>query len=130
MNQIILLGNVTREVSLQYIQKEDKDVPMVKFDLAVNRQKGDEADFFHCTAFGKQAEFVEKYFGKGKKMLLVGRVANNNYTNKKGEKVYGYQVITEKVYFAGGSFSGENNGKEPPEDFTEIPNGMNLPFNQ
>lgn len=72
-----------------------------KFDLAVSRrQKGEqEADFFHCVSFGRQAEFVEKYFHSGSRVLVVGRVQNNNYTNRNGDKVYGFNVITEDVEF-------------------------------
>ena len=57
-----------------------------KFDLAVNRRsKRDgesDADFFHCTSFGKQAEFVERYFHSGSRVLVIGRVQNNNYTTR------------------------------------------------
>lgn len=103
MNRIILLGHLTKTPELHKTEGE-KPISIVKFDLAVNR-KGkarDEsvADFFHCTAFAKSAEFIEKYFDKGSRMMLSGRIENNNYTNDKGEKVYGYQVIVEDVEFA------------------------------
>ena len=77
---------------------------ITKFDLAVNRRNKQEgnadADFFHCTSFGRQAEFVEKYFHSGSRVLVVGRVQNNNYTTKEGNKVYGFSIITEEVEFA------------------------------
>ena len=59
-----------------------------------------DADFFHCTSFGKQAEFVERYFHSGSRVLVIGRVQNNNYTTKDGNKVYGFSIITEEVEFA------------------------------
>ena len=59
---------------------------LTKFDLAVNRRsKRDgeaDADFFHCTSFGRQAEFVERYFHSGSRVLVIGRVQNNNYKQK------------------------------------------------
>ncbi len=103
MNKIILLGYVSRLPELHKSTGE-RQVAVTRFDIAVNK-KGkykdqSECDFFHCTSFGKTAEFIEKYFDVGSRMLLTGRVENNNYTNNKGEKVYGYQVIVEEVEFA------------------------------
>ena len=105
MNKIILLGNVTRNPKTTRKKSEDgTDIVITKFDLAVNRktkQKSNaDADFFHCTSFGKQAEFVEKYFHSGSRVLVIGRVQNNNYTTKEGNKVYGFSIITEEVEIA------------------------------
>ena len=87
MNKIILLGNMTREPKTTRKKYEDgSEMVITKFDLAVNRRNKQEgnadADFFHCTSFGRQAEFVEKYFHSGSRVLVVGRVQNNNYTTK------------------------------------------------
>ncbi len=105
MNKIILLGNMTREPKTTRKKYEDgSEMVITKFDLAVNRRNKQEgnadADFFHCTSFGRQAEFVEKYFHSGSRVLVVGRVQNNNYTTKEGNKVYGFSIITEEVEFA------------------------------
>jgi single-strand DNA-binding protein len=103
MNKIILLGNMTREPrTTRKKNEEGKEVVITKFDLAVNRNNNREAeaDFFHCTSFGRQAEFVERYFHKGSRVLVIGRVQNNNYTTKDGDKVYGFSIITEEVEFA------------------------------
>lgn len=103
MNKIILLGNMTREPKTTRKKNEEgKEVVITKFDLAVNRNNNreTEADFFHCTSFGRQAEFVERYFHKGSRVLVIGRVQNNNYTTKDGDKVYGFSIITEEVEFA------------------------------
>lgn len=115
MNKIILLGNVARDPETTRKQKEDGSQTIItKFDLAVSRKQRREgetnADFFHCTAFGKQAEFVEKYFHAGSRMLVTGRVQNNNYTNKDGNKVYGFNVITEEVEFAQKKSNDNQNG--------------------
>lgn len=93
MNKIILLGNMTRNPKTTRKTAEDgNEVVITKFDLAVNRRsKRDgesDADFFHCTSFGKQAEFVERYFHSGSRVLVIGRVQNNNYTTREGSKVY------------------------------------------
>lgn len=103
MNKVILMGNLTRDPEIRYSQGENS-LAIARFSLAVNRRfarQGDtDVDFFNCTAFGKQGEFVEKYFKQGSRMLLIGHVQNNNYTNKNGEKVYGVQIIAEEVEFA------------------------------
>lgn len=105
MNKLILMGNVVRDPQVERKVKEDGEESVIaRFDLAVPRkfkQDGEaDADFFHCIAFDKRASFVEKYFTKGTRMLLEGRVRNNNYTNKNGEKVYGFNVVAEDVEFA------------------------------
>ena len=102
MNKLILLGNLTRDPEIRYSQ--GSNMAIARFSIAVNRRsprEGDpDSDFFNCTAFGKQAEFVEKYFHKGSRMLMTGRVQNDNYTNKNGEKVYSVQIIAEEIEFA------------------------------
>ena len=102
MNKVILLGHLTRDPEVRYAQ--GSNMAIARFSLAVNRRfprEGEpDSDFFNCTAFGKTAEFVEKYFHKGSRMSLVGRVQNDNYTNKNGEKVYSVQIIAEEVEFA------------------------------
>lgn len=130
MNKIILLGNVTRKPKTTRKKNEEgKEVVVTKFDLAVNRKtkrEGDvDADFFHCTSFGKQAEFVEKYFHSGSRVLVIGRVQNNNYTTKEGNKVYGFSIITEEVEFAQKKSAGKTT--EEADDFSSVTD-ENLPF--
>ncbi len=137
MNKIILLGNLTRDPEIRYTQGENP-LAVARFDLAVNRRfaKKDEdsADFFHCIAFGKQAEFVEKYFKKASRILLTGRVQNNNYINKKGEKVYGFQVLCDEIEFAERKNASQQNGDSAQnltdsDDFSSIPDGLDdMPF--
>ena len=123
MNQIILLGNMTRNPEITINQEGKK---FAKYDIAVNRSfksgNGPETDYFHCISFGKQADFLEKYFQKGSRILIVGRAQNNNYTNKNGEKVYSYQVITEKVEFGDTKRAtrGATAASNVTEDFTNI----------
>lgn len=136
MNKVILLGNLTRDPEIRYTQG-DNPLAIARFSLAVNRRfskNGEkEADFFNCTAFGKQAEFVEKYFKQGSRMMLTGRIQNDNYTNKNGEKVYTVQVIVEEVEFAEkkNSSGGQAENGGSTDEFMNIPDGIEdgLPFN-
>ena len=152
MNKVILMGNLTRDPEISYSQ--GSNTAFARFSIAVNRRfqrdGEDNADFFNCTAFGKTAEFVEKYFHKGSRMLLSGRVENDNYTNKNGEKVYSVRVIAEEIEFAerksaadsfagGGEYSAPAGGSNPmpapqgpadDDDFVKIDSSAtgDLPF--
>ena len=96
MNKVILMGRLTRDAET-FGQKSK----VARFCLAVDRNYGeDETDFFNCVSFGKQAEFVEKYLKKGTKILLTGRLQNNAYEDKQGNKVTSMQIITEEIEFA------------------------------
>ena len=139
MNKVVLVGRLTRDPEVRYSQGANPTA-VARFSIAVDRRfkrEGEpDADFFNCTAFGKQAEFIEKYFRKGSRMLVSGRVQNDNYTNKNGEKVYSVQIIAEEIEFAERKGSGQTSGgaPEPGEasnDFMNIPDGVEegLPFN-
>lgn len=142
MNKIILMARLTRDPEVRYSQGE-KSTAIASFSVAVNRKYAKEtdevkADFFNCTAFGKQAEFVEKYLKQGTKILLSGRVQNNNYTNKEGQKVYSTQIMVEEIEFAeskaaatGNTPSFNPNGVTDTNGFMQIPTGLEeeLPFN-
>ena len=147
MNKVILMGNLTRDPEIRYTQSENS-MAIARFSLAVNRRfarQGDtDVDFFNCTAFGRQAEFVEKYFKQGSRMLLTGRIQNDNYTNKNGEKVYSVQIIAEEIEFAERKSTADANasafqagGAPQPnaakadDDFMDLTTGIEdgLPFN-
>jgi len=138
MNRIFLCGRLTRDPEVRY---GDNQKAVGRFNIAVDRKfkrEGDPtADFFNCTAFGKMAEFVEKYLKKGMKMLVVGHIQNDNYTNKEGQTVYSVQVIVDELEFAEGKGSSgvsANNNQTTPqegqESFMNIPQGIDdeLPF--
>ena len=147
MNKVILMGNLTRDPEIRYTQSENS-MAIARFSLAVNRRfarQGDtDVDFFNCTAFGRQAEFVEKYFKQGSRMLLTGRIQNDNYTNKNGEKVYSVQIIAEEIEFAERKSTADANASafqagcapqptaaKADDDFMDLPTGIEdgLPFN-
>lgn len=120
MNKIILMGRLTRDPEVRYSQGENS-LAIARFSLAVDRrfkrQGEPDADFFNCTAFGKQAEFVEKYLKQGTKILLSGRVQNDNYTNKEGQKVYSVQIIAEEIEFAESKVAASGGGNSFNQDF-------------
>ncbi|MDE7212771.1 MAG: single-stranded DNA-binding protein, partial [Lachnospiraceae bacterium] len=84
MNKVFLVGRLTRDPEIRYSQGANATA-VARFSIAVDRRfkrEGEpDADFFNCTAFGKQAEFVERYLKQGIKMVVVGRIQNDNYTN-------------------------------------------------
>ncbi|HBA46268.1 MAG TPA: single-stranded DNA-binding protein [Lachnospiraceae bacterium] len=103
MNKVILMGRLTRDPEVRYSQGATQTA-VARFSIAVDRRfkrEGDpEADFFNCTAFGKQAEFVERYLHKGIKIVVCGRVQNDNYTNKEGQMVYSVRIMVDEIEFA------------------------------
>lgn len=137
MNKVILMGRLTRDPDVRYSQT-DSNMAIARFSLAVDRRfkkQGDTvtADFFNCTAFGKQGEFVEKYLKQGTKIVVIGRIQNDNYTNKEGQKVYSIQIMVEEIEFAESKAAGQSqqNDSMPGDGFMNIPDGVEseLPFN-
>ncbi|MCI9430497.1 MAG: single-stranded DNA-binding protein [Lachnospiraceae bacterium] len=147
MNRVILMGRLTRDPEIRYSQGESATA-VARYTLAVDRRfnrNGDEnnADFIGCVAFGRQAEFAERYLHKGIKMLVTGRIQTGSYTNKDGVRVYTTDVVVEDQEFAesknanpgqGGSYSAPNSRPEPVsvgDGFMNIPDGIDeeLPFN-
>ena len=152
MNKVILMGRSTRDPEVRYSQGASQTA-VGRFSIAVDRRfkrEGEpDADFFNCTAFGKQAEFVERYLHKGTKIVVSGRIQNDNYTNKDGQTVYSVRVMVEEIEFAesknaqGSNDGGYNNGgyagnrgNAPAPGgadggFMNIPEGIeeDLPFN-
>ena len=122
MNRVFFLGRLTRDPEMRY--GGANNTAIARFSLAVNRRfkrEGQpEADFFNCTAFGRQAEFVERYLKKGTKIILEGEIQNDNYTNKEGQMVYSVQVIANNIEFAesknasGGGFGPSDGGGFAP----------------
>ena len=114
MNKVIMMGRLTRDPEVRYGQG-DQSSTVARFSLAVDRRfrrQGEEnqTDFFNCTAFGRQAEFVEKYLKQGTKILLTGRIQNDNYTNREGQKVYSVQIIAEEIEFAESKNASQGSG--------------------
>ena len=146
MNKVILMGRLTRDPEVRY-GGADGQMAIARYTLAIDRRQRDaagnqQADFIPCTAFGKGAEFVEKYFRQGQRVLITGHIQTGSYTNRDGVKVYTTTVITEEQEFADsrkdggadpGQQSGNQRGSGRQEDtgFMDIPQGADetgLPF--
>ena len=100
MNNVQLVGRFTRDPEIRYA---NSGTCIARFTLAVDRvfksEGGPDADFISCAAFGKTAEFIEKYFFKGQRIGLIGRIQTGNYTKEDGTKVYTTDVVAERVAF-------------------------------
>ena len=112
MNKVILMGRLTRDPEVRYSQGENATA-VARFTLAVDRRfRRDDAstDFIGCVAFGRNAEFIEKYFRQGTKALITGRIQTGSYTNRDGQKVYTTDIIVEDQEFADSKGQGGDNG--------------------
>lgn len=130
MNKVILMGRLTRDPE---ISSSTSGTTFARFSIAVDRKFSKEgepdADFFNCSAFGKTAEFIERNIHKGTKILVSGRLQNNNYTNKEGQRIYDVRVVVEDVEFA--ESKKDTNNTQTQDEFLNVPDGvddMNLPF--
>ena len=149
MNKVILMGRLTRDPEVRYSQGENS-LAIARYTLAVDRRQarnngGDEqtADFINCVAFGRSGEFAEKYFRKGTKLVVSGRIQTGSYTNKDGVRVYTTEVVVEDQEFAesknasgdNGGYAGNSYSRPEPsgagDGFMNIPDGIDdeLPFN-
>ena len=103
MNKVILMGRLTRDPEVRYTQGYNA-MAIARFTLAVDRRfrrDGEAtADFISCVAFGRSAEFAEKYFRQGLKIVVSGRIQTGSYTNREGQKVYTTEVVVEEQEFA------------------------------
>ena len=133
MNKTLLIGRTTKDPDIRYTQNE-QPMTIARFNLAVDRRfkkDGEQsADFISCVAFGKTAEFIEKYVFKGTKIAVEGRIQTGSYTNKDGNKVCTTDVV-EQVEFAGSKTDSKSAAKESNDDFMNVADGLDdegLPF--
>lgn len=137
MNKAIIIGRLVRDPDIRYA---DSGTSIARWTTAVDRRykkdgEQQQADFIGCIAFGKTAEFVEKYFRQGTKIVIEGRIQTGNYTNKDGQKVYTTDVVAEQVEF--GESKHDDGGFKPDpssavgDGWMNIPDGIDeeLPFN-
>ena len=145
------MGRLTRDPEVRYSQGESSTA-IARYTLAVDRRfkrNGDDqtADFIGCVAFGRSAEFAEKYFRQGLKVVVTGRIQTGSYTNRDGQKVYTTDVVVEDQEFAESKATSDANAGRyqsapapapapaPVSDigdgFMNIPDGIDeeLPFN-
>ena len=128
MNKVILMGRLTRDPDIRPT-KNGKTV--ARYTLAVDRRfrldnDDQKADFISCIAFGKGAEFTEKYLHQGTKIVASGRIQTGSYM-KDGQKVYTVDVVVEEQEFA----ESKKQTEPIPDDFVEVPEDFEqdgLPF--
>jgi len=141
MNKVILIGRLTRDPETRYTEKNDSQESMAvtKYTLAVDRKTRAEgqqsADFISCVTFGRDAEFAEKYFRKGTKIAISGRIQTGSYINKEGKRVYTTDVVVEEQEFAeskkaNGQQDNDAGYSTAGDGFMNIPDGIDeeLPF--
>lgn len=140
MNKVILVGRLTRDPDVRYTG-EGNSMAVARYTLAVDRRFKREgeptADFINCVAFGKSAEFVDKYLHKGTKMVVSGRLQTGSFTNKDGQKVYTTDVIIEEQEFAESKSASAGSATSAPTgqkdtSFMNVPDDLGsdeLPFN-
>ena len=148
MNKVILMGRLTRDPEVRYSQG-DVSTAVARYTLAVDRRFRREgeatADFINCVAFGRQAEFAERYLRQGTKIAIAGRIQTGSYTNRDGARVYTTDIVVEEQEFAeskaaGGAQVSNNTYQASPapspradigDGFMNIPDGIDeeLPFN-
>lgn len=102
MNFCVLVGRLTKDPEMHY--SENSEMSIARFTIAVDRGRKVEgesnADFFRCVAFDKKADFVEQYLFSGMRIVVQGKIRNENYTNKDGAKVYGVSILADQIEFA------------------------------
>ena len=136
-NKVILIGNLTADPELKQTQG---GISVCSFTIAVNRRftkDGEQScDFINIQAWRHQAEFVSKYFNKGKPILVCGQLQTRNWTDKDGNKRYATEVVAEELSFVGYNEANEDKPKQTfmpsaytnPQQFEEIPTDGDLPF--
>lgn len=145
MNKVILMGRLVRDPNITYSTGE-RQMTVARYTIAVDRRRradnGEQsADFISCVAFDKSAEFAEKYFRQGIKVVVTGRIQTGSYTNRDGQKVYTTDVVVEDQEFAEsknsageGGYSQVSGRPEPSaagDGFMNIPDSVEddgLPF--
>ncbi|MGO5064672.1 MULTISPECIES: single-stranded DNA-binding protein [unclassified Clostridium] len=100
MNRVMLIGRLTKDAELKYI--EDRDVSLLRFVIAVNRyynKENSKTDYIPVVVWGRHAEAIHDYMNKGKLISVVGRIQTRNYEDKSGNKRYGIEIVSNEIKF-------------------------------
>lgn len=126
MNNVILMGRLTRDPELKYSQAGKA---YCRFTVAVNRDfNKDEADFINCLAFGKTAETIAEWLGKGRRIALQGRIQTGNYENKNGDKVNTFEVVADRFEFVDSAKSDTNKNQTYSNNDDVLDDNDDFPF--
>ena len=132
INKVILMGRLTRDPELRHT---GKGTPVTTFSIAIDNGYGDNkrTDFVNCLAWNKTAEFVTKYFAKGKMIIVIGRITTRSWETQDGKRAYATEVVANEVNF-GETKSSQQTATQPPmqdddDDFTPLDeDDDDLPF--
>lgn len=139
-NKVILIGNLTADPELKQTQG---GISVCSFNIAVNRKYNkdgnNECDFITIQTWRQTAEFVTRYFKKGKPILVCGQLQTRSWTDNQGNKRTATEVVADEVSFVGNNESTESKSQPQPyvpsayqtaasPQFEEIPNDESLPF--
>ena len=123
MNHVTLMGRLTRDPELKYSQAGKA---YCRFSLAVQREfNREEADFINCLAFGRTAETIAEWPGKGRRIAVNGRIQTGNYENKNGDKVNTFEVVADRFEFVDSAKSDTNNNQKNSD---EVADDEDFPF--
>lgn len=139
LNKAILMGRLTRDPEKRYTRDNQS---VANFTLAIDRgwsgPNGErQADFIDCTAWGRQADFVDQWFTKGMLAIVVGRIQSSSYEDRNGNKRAKITVNCDDVQFgetkkareqAGNAAAGDYPPLPEPQDFQELPDNSDVPF--
>lgn len=123
MNKIIINGRLTRDPEIKFTQTNNTKVAAISVAVRRNYKNSNgeyESDFFNCSAFGNQAELLEKYFKKGQEILISGHLQTRTWETDTGEKRYATDIIIETIDFIGSKQSNNNDGEEPNVNQAEL----------
>ena len=120
INKAILMGRLTRDPELRHT---GTGTPVCSFSIAIDNGYGDNrtTDFINCVAWNKTAEFVEKYFTKGRMIIVVGRIQTRTWEGQDGKKNYATEVVASEVSFGESKKNADENGSFAPARNADIP---------
>ena len=130
LNKVIVMGRLVRDPELR---RTNSGTAVASFTIACDRDfKSDggerEADFIECVAWRNTAEFVSKYFTKGRMAVVSGRLQTRNWTDKEGNKRKATEIVAESVYFGDSKREELQSYAAPQESFAELPDDGEFPF--
>ena len=128
MNKVILMGRLTKDPEVRYINNNNTAV--CNFTLAVGRKFQKETDFIPIVAWNKLAEFCGKYFTKGMRVAIVGSIQTRTWDDKKGNKHYAIEILAKEAYFADSKkdYSNTSLNNEKSEEFGLEIDDQDIPF--
>lgn len=131
INKVILMGRLTRDPEMRHT---NSGTPVTTFSIAIDNGYGDNkrTDFVNCLAWNKTAEFVTKYFTKGKMIIVIGRITTRSWETQDGKRAYATEVVAKEVSFGETKSSQQTATQQPmqddDDDFTPLDEDDDLPF--